>query len=94
MKTLSDTEQIKLSSQVRFRAVDEEGVLVHLENGRVIVVNEVGLFIIQQLSSFMSRPELAQAVSRAFEVSVDQAQADLQLYLEELDSEQALAYST
>ncbi|RWX52451.1 Coenzyme PQQ synthesis protein D (PqqD) [Candidatus Electrothrix marina] len=94
METLLDAEQIRLTSQVRFRAVGEEGVLVHLENGRVIVVNEVGLFLVQQLASPVTRPELARAVTREFAVSADRVQADLQLYLEELDREQVIEYST
>jgi hypothetical protein len=94
MEILFDAEQIRLTSQVRFRAVGEEGVLVHLENGRVIVVNEVGLFIVQQLASPMSRSELGQAVTREFDVPADRVQADLQRYLEELDREQVMEYST
>jgi hypothetical protein len=94
MEKKLDAEQIRLTSQVRFRAVGEEGVLVHLENGRVIVVNEVGLFIVQQLASPMSRSELAQAVTREFDVPADRVQADLQRYLEELDSEQVMEYLT
>jgi adenosyl cobinamide kinase/adenosyl cobinamide phosphate guanylyltransferase len=59
MPTSIENEQIRLTSQVRHRAVGDEGVLVHLENGRVLVVNEVGLFIVQQLESVQNRHALA-----------------------------------
>ncbi len=83
-------KHIQLSSQVRYRAVGEEGVLVHLENGRVIVVNEVGLFIIGQLDVPRTQNELARAISREFEVTEEQAASDLELYLAELAREQVL----
>ena len=83
-------KHIQLSSQVRYRAVGEEGVLVHLENGRVIVVNEVGLFIIGQLDVPRTRHELVQAIFREFEVTEEQAASDLELYLAELAREQVL----
>ncbi len=41
MRIHATNEQIALTSRLRYRAVGDEGVLVHLDNGRVIVVNEV-----------------------------------------------------
>ncbi len=84
---------LSLSSQIRYRAVGDEGVLVHLENGRVIVVNEVGLFIVQQLDSPKTRHELATAISREFAVTENQAASDLEPYLAALDNEQVLQHS-
>ena len=90
MNKQSDDERIRLSSQVRHRAVGEDGVLVHLANGRVLVVNEVGLHIVEQLRDPRTRQELAASIADAFEVSPDQAEADLETYLAELDAEQVL----
>ncbi len=81
---------IQLSSQVRYRAVGDDGVVVHLANGRVVVVNEVGLHLLGQLAAPRTREELAASVAKAFEVSPDQAEADLDGYLAELDAEQVL----
>ena len=89
----NSVQQIQLTSQVRYRAVGDEGVLVHLENGRVIVVNEVGLFILQYLDSPRTRRELATAISLEFEVSETQAASDLERYLAELEKEQALEHT-
>lgn len=94
MNTSLDDKQICLTSQVRYRAVDDEGVLVHLENGRVIVVNEVGLFIVQQLDSPKTHQELVIAIAWEFEVTEKQAAADLELYLAELDNEQVLEHAS
>ena len=83
-------EQIALSSRLRHRAVGDDGVLVHLDNGRVIVVNEVGLHIVQQLATPKTRQELTDSITAAFDVDTAQAEADLDIYLAELKKEQVL----
>lgn len=90
MNETVESKTIGLSSQVRYRAVGDEGVLIHLENGRVIVVNEVGLHIVQQLKKPTTRNDLAVAVAAEFEVSFAQAAEDLDLFLAELDQDQIL----
>jgi hypothetical protein len=84
--------RLRLSSQIRHRAIGDEGVLVHLANGRVLVVNAVGLHIVEQLRTPRTRQELAASIAAAFEVSPDQAEADLETYLAELDAEQVLEH--
>ncbi len=90
MKSSLDDQQISLSSQVRYRAVDSDGVVVHLESGRVIVINEVGLHILQLLKTPRSRKELVDGIVLEFEVSVEEAEQDLERYLVQLNSEQIL----
>ena len=88
--------QVKLSSQVRYRAVVDEGVLVHLQNGRVVVVNEVGLHIVKVLdqahNQSMTRTEMGLAVAMEFDTTHEQAMADLEVYLNELDKEQVIEH--
>ena len=87
-------EQVRLSRQVRYRSVADEGVLVHLQNGRVVVVNEVGLHIVKVLDQAhhqsMTRNELGLAVAMEFDTTPEQAMADLGVYLNELDKEQVI----
>jgi len=92
MNSMIDQQQLSLTSRVRHRAVGEEGVLVHLESGRVIVVNEVGLHIVQQLASAQTRQTLTESIAGTFDIGTEQAAADLDLYLAELDKEQVLEY--
>ena len=83
--------KIRLSGRVRFRDVAGQGVLVQLEEGRVLVVNEVGLYIVQALSrQAMTESELAEAVAQAFEVDATQAKSDVALFLDQLRGEKAL----
>ena len=57
-----NNEKIHLSRRVRVRAIGDDGVLVHLENGRAMVVNEVGIFIVETLGrQDMTVAELADA---------------------------------
>lgn len=84
-------EVIRLSPHVRCRAVGDEGVLVHLENARVLVVNSVGLHVVQQLEKRpMTMGELIDSVLAEFEVEADQARADVEVFLGQLRDEQAL----
>ena len=83
--------KVRLSGRVRFRDVAGQGVLVQLEEGRVLVVNEVGLYIVQALSrQAMTESELAEAVAQAFEVDATRAKSDVALFLEQLRGEKAL----
>ena len=81
---------VSLSTHTRYRDVGGEGVLVHLDRGRVIVVNEIGLFIVQQLQRPTTEHNLVVALVDEFEVSSDQAKVDLQPFLARLDHEQIL----
>lgn len=88
------TDSLLLSPRVRHRAVGQDGVVVHLENGRVLVVNEVGLRIIELLAEPINRAALAARIAEEFEVTAEDAEADLDHYLDELDAEQVLANHT
>ena len=65
MPESNQENKVRLARRVRFRDVAGQGVLVQLEEGRVLVVNEVGLYIVQALSrQAMTESELADAVAR------------------------------
>ena len=83
--------KLQLSRRVRFRDVAGQGVLVHLDEGRVLVVNEVGLYIVQALHrQAMTESELAEAVAQTFEVDAARAKLDVAAFLEQLRGEKAL----
>ena len=82
---------VALTQRLRYRAVGDEGVVVHLDRGRVTVVNELGLHIIKLLQQPMSRQSLVAAIVTEFEVSETEAAADLARFLDELAAEELLA---
>ena len=89
--TMSETEPLRLQSRIRYRSVDGEGVVLHLDTGRVMVVNEVGLRIVELLREPMLTSELAAAIAEEFEVTLNQAESDIGSFLEELHAEEVLA---
>ena len=83
-------KSLSLNSRVRHRMVGDEGVIVCMHNGNVIIVNEVGAFIVDQLNNPISFANLATEISNYFEVSADQASHDLNDYLSELKLQDVL----
>lgn len=82
-----------LSPRVRFRSVASDGVMVHIESGRVIVINGVGLFIVEQLAQLEhmpTEPQVVEAVVNAFDVDKDRAASDVADFLAELETENVL----
>ena len=83
-----------MKSRVRHRAVGEDGVLVHLDSGRVIVVNEVGHYIVQMLAQPLSRKALVASLVAEFDVSTQLAEQDVDLFLDELSKERLVEHSS
>lgn len=91
MAETPSTGKIQLSERLRYRTVGHEGVLVHLDNGRVLVVNEVGNHCVQALGrQAMTIAELADSVAQEFEVEAGQAAHDVAVFLEQMRAEQAI----
>ena len=90
MDELQVSEHIALTSRLRFRAAGNEGVLVHLDTAQVIVVNDVGLHIIQSLQQPITRQALVDSIVSEFQVGQPEAQRDLEHYLQELAAQQML----
>jgi len=86
MAETANEQRFRISGRVRHRAVVGEGVLVHLDSGRVLVVSEVGLSLVQRLAEgAMTVTELADAVVREFEVESERARADVEVFLGQLN---------
>ena len=91
MVEATDPEKVQLCSRLRHRTVGDEGVLVHLQNGRVLVVNEVANYCVQALDRQpMTEAELADLVAREFAVEAAQARVDVTAFLEQMRAEQAI----
>ena len=84
------TESVSLSPRVRFRAVGDEGVVVHLDSARVIVVSEVGLRILKALSSSTTRDSLVTVITSEYDVEEREAREDVDIFLDQLNQEQVV----
>ena len=84
---------IGLNPRIRFRSIGAEGVLINMESGRVIVLNEVGLRIVQAIEKPQSRSQLVGLLTREYEVTESVAEIDLTIFLHQMDDECVLHYS-
>jgi hypothetical protein len=83
---------VGLKPRIRFRALGEEGVMINMESGRVIVLNEVGLKIVQALEKPKTRCQLVEIVTKEYEVAERQAEIDLEKFLANMTVEQVLSF--
>ena len=89
-EVLNGDSVISLSQAIRYRSVAGDGVLVHLQSGRVIVVNEIGLRIVELLSDSASANQLVENIVGEFDVTFEQAALDVDKYLSALANENIL----
>jgi hypothetical protein len=64
--------------------MDGEGIFVLQEAGEVLVVNEVGAFIVEQLQAERSVDEVVAAITDRYAVDQDRARADAKSLLDAL----------
>jgi hypothetical protein len=64
--------------------MDGEGIFVLQEAGEVLVVNEVGAFIVEQLQAERSVDEVVAAITDRYAIDQDRARADAKSLLDAL----------
>ena len=64
--------------------MEDEGIFVLQEAGEVLVVNQVGAFIVEQLEGARSLDELVAAITERYEVDGERARADASSLLDAL----------
>ena len=78
-----------------FRQIDSETILVPIKDnvgdmGSIYNLNATGAFIWQQLDGSQPLRAIADAVAQEFDVSVEQAQSDLQDFIDQLEAIEAV----
>jgi hypothetical protein len=64
--------------------MDDEGIFVLQDEGEVLVVNEVGAFIVEHLEVSRSLDELVAAITGRYEIDAERARADATSLLDAL----------
>jgi hypothetical protein len=64
--------------------MDGEGIFVLQEAGEVLVVNEVGALIVEQLQAERSVDEVVAAITERYEIDAERARADAKSLLDAL----------
>jgi signal transduction histidine kinase len=83
-------DRLTLRPQVRFRAIDGEGVIVHTERGVVIVVNTLGLRILELVREQGSRRAVVDRLSAEYDAPETTIAADLDAFLVQLCEQQLI----
>lgn len=77
-------ERSRLDADILFRAVGEDGVLVDQRSASVLVVNAVGLRILELLRQGLSDHAIFAQLSEEFDAELQTISADGQKFLDEL----------
>ncbi|MCS7220163.1 MAG: PqqD family protein [Anaerolineae bacterium] len=80
----------RLHPQVAGRMIGNEAVLVLADTGQVMVLNEVGGRIWELIDGSRTVADIARILVDEYEVSEEQALADLQTFIQELVEKQVL----
>ena len=83
-------DRLTLRPQVRFRAVDQEGVIIHTERGVVIVVNALGLRTLELIRERGSRRAVLERLATEYEAPETTIAADLDAFLDQMREQQLL----
>lgn len=84
MSTEAQTQHYRVDPHARFRVMDDEGIFVLQGAGEVLVVNEIGAFIVEQLKSERSLDEVVAKMTERYAVDADRARSDAGSLLDEL----------
>lgn len=85
--------KIELLSELIWREMDGNAVVVSPRDGKVRVLNEVGTFIWQLLAEEVPRAEIVVHLVETYEVSVLQAEQDLDKFINDLLARGILKYN-
>jgi hypothetical protein len=82
---LSDETTYRARTEVRFRTVGAEGVVVRQDTAEVIAVNDVGASILALLRTEQSVGEIVDALLLEYEIDRDTLRRDVETFLTQLE---------
>ncbi len=80
------------SATVKWRVLDEEGVLVDLDRSTYFTLNSVGLFIWDRCNGEFSPEEIVEGIVEEFEIDAETARQDLETFLDALSDQGLIDY--
>ena len=82
--SVDNGERLELSPRIRYRAIDDEGVVVHVDRGEVMVLNAVALRTLQLIGETGSRSAVLGRLVQEYDAPEAVLAADLDSFLGEL----------
>lgn len=77
-------KKIRIRPDIRYRSIADEGIVLRQDAGEVLVVNGVGIRIVELIAAGSTETEIVAVLEREFDVPADQLRADVRAYLDEL----------
>ena len=81
---MSDLITYRLKSDVRYRLVEKQVIVIRQSDGEVLVLNEVAGTILRQIEKAAPLGEIVTELMRIYEVAPSQAEADSLAFLGEM----------
>jgi len=81
---MTDSDAIRLSPDIRYRTITPEGIVVHLERGEVVVVNELGIRILELIEKTGSLSAVIDNLSETYDASRNRITADVQRFCDDM----------
>jgi len=81
----NEKSRLQPRSDVRYRQIDGEAVVLRQDAGETLVLNEAGAFILDGLAKGLDAQAVADSLSATFEVAPHQALEDVFAFAAELE---------
>ncbi len=75
---------VRLDSHIRWRKVGDEGVVLNQDKSEVLVLNTLGIHVIELLGQELNTAQLNQALLPVYDVDQSTLEVDIQCFLHEL----------
>lgn len=75
---------LKLQKHIRWRLVGNEGVVLNQDKGEVLVLNKLGIRILELLKNRVDVGDLSEVLLQEYEVDAATLEGDIQHYIDEL----------
>ena len=83
---MTDNDRIyRLRSDVRHRSIADEGIVLRQDEGEVLVVNGVGVRVVELIGERSSLPQILATLETEYAVEPDQLKTDVMAYLTALE---------
>jgi hypothetical protein len=83
--------RLSRSADVIWREIDQHGVLLRVSTGDYCEINEVGLFVWQNVGQDTDAHEIAERVAHAFDVDAKTAAADVSDFVRQLQKQEMIS---
>jgi len=72
---------LNLAPGVVFEEVEGEGILIHMKVDEVFSVNGTGVYILKAIARQISSSRIASEMTEVFQIDIDTAERDVQVFL-------------